>query len=137
MKEDFNILLKLMVLGDSGVGKTSFIHRFVDGDFCEKYVTTVGIDFREKTIELPQENRKISLQVREFSSKTEPKLSIFFPRFGIPQDKKDIVVCLLHFIEMRWVLFWFLTPQIYKGRNIHHFLHLSRICSNSSFTLEV
>ena len=63
MKEDFDILLKLMVLGDSGVGKTSFIHRFVDGKFCEKYVTTVGIDFREKTIELPEENRKISLQI--------------------------------------------------------------------------
>ena len=63
MKEDFDILLKLMVLGDSGVGKTSFIHRFVDGKFCDKYVTTVGIDFREKTIELPEENRKISLQV--------------------------------------------------------------------------
>merc|ERR1712062_672337 len=59
----FDILLKLMVLGDSGVGKTSFIHRFVDGKFCDKYVTTVGIDFREKTIELPEENRKISLQI--------------------------------------------------------------------------
>ena len=53
-----------MVLGDSNVGKTSFIHRYIDGQFCDKYITTVGMDFREKTIHLPDENRKVSLQVR-------------------------------------------------------------------------
>ena len=62
-RDSFDILIKLMVLGDSSVGKTSFIHRYVDGEFTEKYITTVGIDFREKTIDLPEEGRKISLQV--------------------------------------------------------------------------
>ena len=57
------ILIKLMVLGDSNVGKTSFIHRYVDEEFTEKYTTTVGIDFREKNLELPNENRRIKLQV--------------------------------------------------------------------------
>lgn len=63
---DFNVPLKIMILGDSNVGKTSFIHRFADGKFSDKYITTVGIDFREKTIELPDENRKICLQVKLF-----------------------------------------------------------------------
>jgi len=57
------ILIKLMVLGDSNVGKTSFIHRYVDEEFTEKYTTTVGIDFREKNLELPNENRRIKLQI--------------------------------------------------------------------------
>ena len=57
------ILIKLMVLGDSNVGKTSFIHRYVDEEFTEKYTTTVGIDFREKNLELSNENRRIKLQV--------------------------------------------------------------------------
>ena len=59
------LLIKLMVLGDSNVGKTSFIHRYVDEEFNEKFITTVGIDFREKNLELPNQNRRISLQVNE------------------------------------------------------------------------
>ena len=59
----FDFLIKLMVLGNSGVGKTSFIYQYVDGKKCDKYITTVGVDFREKTVEIPEQNRKVSLQV--------------------------------------------------------------------------
>ena len=61
------ILIKLMVLGDSNVGKTSFIHRYVDENFSDKYISTVGIDFREKTLEIPNESRRLSLQVNIYS----------------------------------------------------------------------
>jgi len=37
-------------LGDSGVGKTSFLYQYTDGVFHEKFISTVGIDFREKRI---------------------------------------------------------------------------------------
>lgn len=59
----FDFLIKLMVLGNSGVGKTSFIYQYVDGKKCDKYITTVGVDFREKTVEIPEQNRKVSLQI--------------------------------------------------------------------------
>ena len=52
-----------MVLGNSGVGKTSFIYRYVDGTISNRYITTVGVDFREKTVEIPDQNRKVNLQV--------------------------------------------------------------------------
>ena len=35
--------------------------------FSEKYITTVGIDFREKSLEIPDESRRISLQVNIYS----------------------------------------------------------------------
>ena len=41
---------KILVIGDSDVGKTSLVFRFVDGSFRSQYVPTVGIDFRNKTI---------------------------------------------------------------------------------------
>ena len=66
------ILIKLMVLGDSNVGKTSFIYRYVDEKFSEKYVSTVGIDFREKTLEIPNEKRRISLQVNFYNNLPKP-----------------------------------------------------------------
>lgn len=47
---DYDYLIKFLALGDSGVGKTSFLHRYTDVSFETKFISTVGIDFREKRI---------------------------------------------------------------------------------------
>lgn len=41
---------KLVVLGDSGVGKTTLIHSFVSHEFCSDFKSTIGADFSSKTI---------------------------------------------------------------------------------------
>ena len=66
LDRSFHLSIKLMVLGNSGVGKTSFIYRYVDGTISNRYITTVGVDFREKTVEIPDQNRKVNLQVHLF-----------------------------------------------------------------------
>lgn len=47
---DYDYLIKLLALGDSGVGKTTFLYRYTDGKYNRKFTTTVGIDFREKRV---------------------------------------------------------------------------------------
>lgn len=47
---DYDYLIKLLALGDSGVGKTTFLHRYTDNKFSRKFTSTVGIDFREKRV---------------------------------------------------------------------------------------
>ena len=47
---DYDYLIKFLTLGDSGVGKTSFLYQYTDGVFNSKFISTVGIDFREKRI---------------------------------------------------------------------------------------
>nr|XP_046242106.1 ras-related protein Rab-27A [Scatophagus argus] len=47
---DYDYLIKFLALGDSGVGKTSFLYQYTDGKFNSKFITTVGIDFREKRV---------------------------------------------------------------------------------------
>lgn len=47
---DYDYLIKFLALGDSGVGKTTFLYQYTDGTFNNKFVSTVGIDFREKRI---------------------------------------------------------------------------------------
>lgn len=47
---DYDYLIKLLALGDSGVGKTTFLHRYTDNKFNRKFTSTVGIDFREKRV---------------------------------------------------------------------------------------
>jgi GTPase SAR1 family protein len=40
--------VKILSMGDSGVGKSCIIKRFCEGRFLEEYVTTIGIDFGVK-----------------------------------------------------------------------------------------
>lgn len=47
---EYDYLLKFLALGDSGVGKTSFLYQYTDGVFNCRFISTVGIDFREKRL---------------------------------------------------------------------------------------
>src|SRR3954471_11571524 len=46
----FDQNIKLLLLGDSGVGKTSLMMRFTEQTFSSTFVSTVGIDFKYKVI---------------------------------------------------------------------------------------
>ena len=54
-------LFKLLLIGDSGVGKSCLLLRFADDTFTENYIMTVGIDFKIRTIEL--DGKTIKLQI--------------------------------------------------------------------------
>ena len=55
-------LFKLLIIGDAGVGKSSILVRFANNIFTPSYITTIGVDFKIRTIELNGE--KIKLQVK-------------------------------------------------------------------------
>ena len=57
----FDVKYKIMVLGESKVGKTSLIKRFTKNVFGGVYLTTVGMDFQDKIIEI--EDKKVRLQI--------------------------------------------------------------------------
>ena len=59
--DDFDIKLKIVVLGESMVGKTSFITRFTNDKFGGRYLCTVGIDYQKKIIE--KNGKKVLLQI--------------------------------------------------------------------------
>uniref|UniRef100_A0A1I8H5M2 Small monomeric GTPase n=1 Tax=Macrostomum lignano TaxID=282301 RepID=A0A1I8H5M2_9PLAT len=48
--DDYDYLIKLLALGNSGVGKTSILYQYTDGVFNARFVSTVGIDFRQKRL---------------------------------------------------------------------------------------
>ena len=57
----YDLKFKIIVVGESRVGKTSLIKRYTKDQFGGVYLTTVGIDFQDKTIEI--EDKKVKLQV--------------------------------------------------------------------------
>ena len=51
-KTDHEELISIMVLGNSSVGKTSFILRFTENEYKDMYISTIGIDFKIKYIKI-------------------------------------------------------------------------------------
>ena len=52
---------KSLIIGDSGVGKSSLLVRFADNQFSGNYITTIGVDFKIRTIELNGERVKLQI----------------------------------------------------------------------------
>jgi len=55
-------LFKVIIIGDPGVGKTSFIRRYVQNAFRGDYKATIGVDFALKIVRW-SENQTIKLQL--------------------------------------------------------------------------
>ena len=127
------VLLKVIILGDSGVGKTSLMNQYVNRKFSNQYKATIGADFLTK--EVMVDDRLVTMQVtqtffsfsliffsifsfdilkkntknRSSNPFTHP-LFFFFKlnRSGIQLDKRDSKVWELPFIVEQIVVFWFL-----------------------------
>uniref|UniRef100_A0A8C5RLD2 RAB33B, member RAS onco family n=1 Tax=Laticauda laticaudata TaxID=8630 RepID=A0A8C5RLD2_LATLA len=54
-------IFKIIVIGDSNVGKTCLTYRFCAGRFPERTEATIGVDFRERAVDIDDERIKIQL----------------------------------------------------------------------------
>lgn len=52
---------KILTIGESGVGKTSVLLRYTEAKFNKHHLTTIGIDFKSKTINLHQKSIKLKI----------------------------------------------------------------------------
>ncbi|EYU19463.1 hypothetical protein MIMGU_mgv1a012444mg [Erythranthe guttata] len=61
MNPEYDYLFKLLLIGDSGVGKSCLLLRFADDSYLESYISTIGVDFKIRTVE--QDGKTIKLQI--------------------------------------------------------------------------
>ena len=60
-KDFYDYMIKLIIIGDSGVGKTNILTRFCENIFKDTHVATIGVDFNVKTIDI--EDKRLKLQI--------------------------------------------------------------------------
>ena len=85
--------LKICIIGESGVGKTSLINRFTKDKFSSQYRITVGADLFSH--EMTVDEKEYGLQVKLI-------------RFGTQQDKKSSNLLGLLSTEDQMPVFWFM-----------------------------
>jgi Ras-related protein Rab-1A len=61
MNTEYDYLFKLLLIGDSGVGKSCLLLRFADDTYTESYISTIVVDFKIRTIEL--DGKTVKLQI--------------------------------------------------------------------------
>ncbi|XP_066936936.1 ras-related protein ORAB-1-like [Clytia hemisphaerica] len=58
---EYDFLFKILIIGDSGTGKSSLLIRFCDDFFSDKFISTIGVDFKIKTIALDEKLVKLQI----------------------------------------------------------------------------
>ena len=59
MANNYDYLFKLIIIGDTNTGKSSLLSRFADNRFSNDFISTIGVDFKVKTIEMDKKIIKI------------------------------------------------------------------------------
>ncbi|WOL01586.1 ras-related protein RABD1 isoform X1 [Canna indica] len=61
MSNEYDYLFKLLLIGDSSVGKSCLLLRFADDSYVDSYISTIGVDFKIRTFEL--DGKTVKLQI--------------------------------------------------------------------------
>jgi small GTP-binding protein len=72
-----DILFKICIFGDGGVGKTTLLNRYLTGLFKDDSGITIGVDFHLKKLEI--EGKRVSLQIWDFAG--EDRFRFLLPSY--------------------------------------------------------
>ena len=60
-QNEYDYLLKYLIIGNSGVGKSSLLLRYSDNEYLDKHIITIGVDFKIKSLEI--DNCKVKTNI--------------------------------------------------------------------------
>lgn len=95
--QNFDYMFKLLIIGNSSVGKTSFLFRYADDSFTSAFVSTVGIDFKVKTVFRHDKRVKLQIWVSGFRYPIDSLIAYFRSSRGlrlkhVPAEAQHAVV---------------------------------------------
>ncbi len=63
VQSEFENIIKLLLIGDSAVGKTNFIFRYLNNSYTSNHLSTVGFDFKSVVTKLSKSKKTVKLQI--------------------------------------------------------------------------
>ncbi len=111
-------VFKVIIAGNSGVGKTALVQRFVDGRFIADTKATIGVDFSLKNVNLQYPNLESSIALQIWDMAGENRFRSILPYYiagtqglilAFSADKRDTLGYLNEWLE---VVNLYLTEKI-------------------------
>ena len=69
--QDVDCAIKVLVVGNGGVGKSSLIKRFCKGQYTDDYKKTIGVDFMEKQLSDADTGETVTLMLWDTAGQEE------------------------------------------------------------------
>ena len=95
-------MFKLLLIGNSAVGKSSLLLRFSDNVFNESFLPTIGVDFKIRTFDL--NGKTVKLQVFY--------CILYIQRYGTQLARNVLRLLQIHTTRVLMVSFWYMTLPI-------------------------
>ncbi|CAO2612531.1 Ras-related protein Rab-3A [Lemmus lemmus] len=97
-------MFKILIIGNSSVGKTSFLFRYADDSFTPAFVSTVGIDFKVKTIYRNDNPQRGSYEVPS-------DYHLLFPQDTAGQERYRTITTAYYRGAMGFILMYDITNE--------------------------
>ena len=107
---------RLLLLGDSAVGKTSLLHRVMDDTFTPNFISTVGIDFRDRTMTV----RGVAVKLRIWDTAGQERFRTITSQFY--RGSQGILLC-------------YDITNVESFRNVNHWLQ--QIRKNADVNIQI
>ena len=118
MKLEDDLMMKVIIVGDSGVGKTNLLERFVKDQFTKDMINTVGVDFIGKTVQI--KDKIVKLQFWDTAG--QEKYRSISAAYYKSADGVIIVYDTTSRKSFSNIDLWFKEIQKYSKENLSHLL---------------
>ncbi|KAG5667268.1 hypothetical protein PVAND_015255 [Polypedilum vanderplanki] len=109
-----SIKLKILVIGESGVGKTSLMLRFVDDSFDANEQPTIGVDFRVKSLEIDGQR----LQIQAWDTAGQERFRTLIPSYYRDATGAILVYDVTKMNSFQKLETWLEELEVNTNRNI-------------------
>ena len=120
VKKNYDNLFKLVIIGDSGVGKSCILTRFADDTFTESFISTIGVDFRFKTvsIENPINKKNTIIKLQIWDTAGQERFRNIASSYYRSSDGLLIVYDISHKESFQNVVYWIEEAKRYISEEI-------------------
>lgn len=108
----YDLIFKIVIFGDAGVGKTSLFNRFINDEFEPDPGKTIGVDFESKVLEL--DGKEIKLLIGDFAA--EKKYRFMFPHYIYGAVGGILLFDLTNYSSFSHIIDWIFVLERTKRR---------------------